>query len=107
MRNAHLMRKLGLKEVDVRMNDRVDFVTPQRKDYEQRRHDFVEYNDWNRGLTKEEKEKSIQYLLTHGMTRKEATDFCERNIEIAIFFQENVNAGYTFVKGTMISYGKK
>lgn len=54
-----MMRKLGLKEVDVRMNDRVDFVTPQRADYEQRK------------------------------------------------FQENPNAGYTFVKGTMISYGKK
>lgn len=58
IRNAHMMRKLGLKEVDVRMNDRVDFVTPQRADYEQRKHDFAEYNDWNRGLTKEQKEKS-------------------------------------------------
>ncbi len=107
IRNAHLMRKLGLKEVDVRMNDRVDFVTPQREDYEQRKRDFVEYNDWNRELTKEEKEESIQYLLTHGITRKEATDFCERNTEIATFFQENPDAGYTFVRGTMISYGKK
>lgn len=107
IRNAHLMRRLGLKDVDVRMNDRVDFITPQREDYEQRKHDFIEYNDWNRGLTEEQKEKSIQYFLTHGMTRREATDFCERNIEIATFFQENPNAGYTFVKGTMISYGKK
>lgn len=107
IRSTHLMRKLGLKEVDVRMNDRVDFVTPQREDYIQRKHDFVEYNDWNRGLTKREKDKAIQYLLSHGMTRKEATAFCERNVEIATFFQENPNAGYTFVKGTMISYGKK
>ena len=107
IRNAHMMRKLGLKEVDVRMNDKVDFVTPQREDYERRKQDFIEYNDWNRGLTKEQKEKSIQYLLTHGMTRKEAIDFCERNIEIATFFRENPNAGYTFAKGTMISYGKK
>lgn len=107
IRNAHMMRRLGLKDVDVRMNDRVDFITPQREDYEQRKHDFIEYNDWSRGLTEEQKEKSIQYFLTHGMTRKEAADFCERNMEIARFFQENPNAGYTFVKGTMISYGKK
>lgn len=107
IRNAHLMRKLGLREVDVRMNDRVDFVTPQSEDYEQRKYDFIEYNDWNRGLTNEQKEKTIQHLLTHGMTRKEATDFCERNVEIATYFQENPNAGFTFVKGTMISYGKK
>ncbi len=107
IRNAHMMRKLGLREIDVRMNDRVDFITPQREDYEQRKQDFLKYNDWNTGLSKEEKEKSIQYLLTHGMTRKEATEYCERNIEIATYFQEHPNAGYTFVKGTMISYGKK
>ena len=107
IRNAHMMRKLGLREVDVRMNDRVDFVTPQRDDYEQRKQDFVEYNDWNRGLSREQKEKTIQHLLTHGMTRKEAADFCDRNVEIATFFQEHPEAGYTFVKGTMISYGKK
>ena len=107
IRNAHIMRKLGLKEVDVRMNDRVDFVTPQRKDYEQRKSDFVAYNDWNRRLTNEEKEKLVQYFLNHGMTRKEAADFCERNTEITKFFQENSEVGYTFVHGLMISYGKK
>jgi len=107
IRNAHMMRKLGLREVDVRMNDRVDFVTPQRSDYEQRKRDFVEYNDWSTGLSREQKEQSIQYLLTHGMTRKEATEYCERNLEIAEYFREHPDAGYTFVKGTMISYGKK
>lgn len=67
----------------------------------------MEYNDWNRGLSREQKEKAIQHLLTHGMTRKEVTDFCDRNVEIAAYFQEHPEAGYTFVKGTMISYGKK
>ena len=107
IRNAHIMRNLGLKEVDVRINDKVDFVTPQGEDYEQRKCDFIEYNDWNIGLTKEQKEKFIQHFLTHGMTRKEAIEFCERNMEIATFFQENSNAAYTFVKGMIISYGKK
>ena len=107
IRNAHMMRKLGLKDVDIRMNDRVDFVTPQRKDYEQAKKDFVEYNDWNAGLNEEEKEKSIQFLMTHGMSRKEAAEYCNRNIEIADFFRIHPDVEYTFVKGTMISYGKK
>lgn len=68
IRNAHMMRKLGLKDVDVRMNDRVDFVTPQRADYEQLKQDFLEYNDWNRGVSREQKEKIIRFFLTHGMT---------------------------------------
>lgn len=107
IRTAHRMRKAGLKDVDIRMNDRVDFVTPQREDYEQAKKDFVEYNDWNAGLSAEETEKTIRFLMTHGMSRKEATDYCNRNNEIADFFQAHPDVGYTFVRGTMISYGKK
>ncbi len=107
IRNAHTMRRLGLKNVDVRMNDKVNFVTPQREDYEQTKQDFIEYNDWNSGLSAEQKERTIQFLMTHGMTRKEATEYCNRNIEIADYFKENPEAGYTFAKGTMISYGWK
>lgn len=107
IRTAHMMRKAGLKEVDVRMNDKIDFVTPQKEDYEQEKSDFVEYNDWNAELSDEEREETIQYMMTHGMSRKEAEEYCNRNIEIADFFQKHPDAGYTFVKGTMISYGKK
>jgi len=107
IRTAHIMRKLGLKDIDVRMNDKVDFVTPQREDYEQTKEDYIEYNDWNAGLSVEEKEERIRFLMTHGMSRKEATEYCNRNIEIADYFRTHPDAGYTFAKGTMISYGKK
>lgn len=40
------------------------------------------------GINEGAKREIHQYLLTHGMTRKEATDFCERNIEIATFFKK-------------------
>lgn len=107
IRTAHMMRRLGLRDVAVRMNDKVEFVTPGRQDYEQAKQDFVEYNDWNAGLSAEKKEKTIQFLMTHGMSRKEATDYCNRNVRIADFFRENPEAGYTFAKGTLISYGRK
>ena len=107
IRVAHLMRRQGLKDVDVRMNDRVHFVTPQRTDYEQVKQDFLEYNDWNAGLSSEEKEQTIALLMTHGMSRKEACEYCDRNLEIADYFAAHPDAGYTYVKGTMISYGKK
>lgn len=107
MRIAHMMRRQGLRDVDVRMNDKVQFVTPQAEDYEQTKQDFVEYNDWNAGLSEEKKEKVIRFLMTHGMSRKEAIGYCNRNVEIADYFKEHPDAGYTFVKGTMISYGRK
>ena len=107
IRNAHRMRKAGLKDVAVRMNDRVNFVTPESEDYERAKQDFVQYNDWNAGLNVEDKEKRIQFYMTHGMSRKEAAEYCDRNNEIADFFQNHLDVEYTFVKGTMISYGKK
>lgn len=107
IRNAHRMRKAGLKDVAVRMNDRVNFVTPESEDYEQTKQDFVQYNDWNTGLSGEDREERIQFFMTHGMSRKEATEYCDRNIAIADFFQSHPDAAYTFAKGAMISYGKK
>lgn len=107
IRTAHIMQKLGLFDVDVRMNDKVEFVTAQSADYEERKNDFITYNDWTSGMGHDEKEKLILHLLTHGLSRKEAEDYCNRNIEIADFFSDHPDAGYTFMKGHMISYGRK
>lgn len=107
IRTAHMMQKLGLVDVDVRMNDRVEFVTTQSADYDEIKSDFIAYNDWTSGIRDEEKEKLILRLLTHGLSRKEAEDYCNHNEKIANFFMDDPTAGYTFVKGIMISYGKK
>lgn len=107
IRTAHIMQKLGLIDVDVRMNDKVEFVTPQSADYEETINDFIAYNDWTSGIEGDEREKLILYLLTHGLSHKEAEDYCNRNVKIANFFSDNPDAGYTFMKGQMISYGKK
>ena len=107
IRTAHMMRSLGLRDVDVRMNDKVNFVTPQREDYEEMKQDFLNYNDWNTGLSPKEREETILFFTSHGMTRQEAERNVDRNREISKFFNEHPDAGYTFCKGTMISYGRK
>ena len=99
IRTAHMMQKLGLVDVDVRMNDKVEFVTAQSANYEEIKEDFIAYNDWTSGICEDEKDKLIRHLLTHGLSRKEAEDYCDRNIEIAKFFLDNPTAGYTFAKG--------
>ena len=107
IRTAHMMRELGLREVDVRMNDKVAFVTPQDPDYERIKQDFLQSNDWCTGQNAEMREYSITQLVSHGMTRQEAEAFCDRNVMIAEFFKQHPDAGYSFFKGTMISYGRK
>ena len=107
IRTAHTMRKLGLQDIGVRMNDRVEFVTPQSSEYEQTKQDFIQYNDWCTGMSHAERDKVIKSFMASGAKREEAEEYCDRNIKIAEFFKENPSAGYTFVKGTIISYGKK
>lgn len=107
IRTAHIMKRLGLREVNVRMNDRVDLVTPDMPEYEEKKKDFLDYNDWNTGLSDREREQVILYLLSHGLDRKEAQQYCDRNRVITGFFREHDTAGYSFVKGHMITYGKK
>lgn len=107
MRTAHIMEKLGLQDVDVRMNDKVDFVTPKKQDYEQSKQDFLEYQDWDAPKSAEDKEKIIQHFISHGVSRKEAEDYCNRNTKVAEFFERNPNVCYTFMRGQVISYGRK
>lgn len=107
MRTAHIMKRLGLRDVNVRMNDRVELVTPDMPEYEEKKRDFLDYNDWNTGLTDREREQVILHLLSHGLDRREAQQYCDRNRIITGFFREHETAGYSFVKGHMITYGKK
>lgn len=107
IRAAHTMQRLGLIDVDVRMNDKVEFVTPQSPNYSEIKKDFITYNDWTFGIHEDEKEQLILHLLSHGLSHKEAEEYCDRNVKIAEFFSNNPAAGYTFMRGQMISYGKK
>lgn len=104
---AHIMQKLGLIDVNVRMNDKVEFVTPQSENYNEVKNDFIASNGWNLKLKKNEKEQMVLRLMNHGLSRREAEDYCSRNEKIMEFFSGNPKAGYTFMRGQMISYGRK
>lgn len=56
-----MMQKLGLIDVDVRMNDKAEFVTTQSANYEETKNDFIAYNDWTSGISEDEKGKLISY----------------------------------------------
>lgn len=99
IRTAHIMQKLGLENVDVIMNDKIEFITSQSPDYNEDKMNFIKYNDWNSGLSQEEIKERIQHYINRGMSEKEAEEYCERNRKIAEYFNKNEDAGLTFVKG--------
>ncbi len=108
MRTAYIMQKLGMKQIEIRMNDKVSFVSPEMEDYHQTVEDFMEFNDWNHGIDEVQLERSIQYLINHGMSRKEADRFLRKNYVIADYFKQNSgNVSYTHFIGKMITFGRK
>lgn len=106
MRIPDMMRRAGLRDVDVRMNDKVEFVTPEKENYMEMKTDFVEYYDWNARLTEGEREQQIEDFVSKGMSRREAEHYCLRSERIREALQED-SASYLFFKGHMIAFGRK
>ncbi|MCH5252276.1 MAG: methyltransferase domain-containing protein [Lachnospiraceae bacterium] len=101
MRNAFVMHELGLKNIEVRMNDKMSFVCPEHGDYEQTVEDFVQQNSlWY------QKQDGTDRLMSHGMSRKEAENYLGRGEKIENYFSEHESeVSYLQFKGKTITFG--
>ena len=110
---AHIMEGLGLKEISVRLNDRVHFVSPKTEEHTQQVKDFMESSGWDgagEGISQylEEKEPQIRALMSRGMDRKDAEEFLEQDMRLARFFEENRDeVSFTSLQGALITFGRK
>lgn len=104
MRTAHNMRALGIRDVQIRMNDKVSFVCPEQDDYSGKIDDYIiETSSWYL-----DSDKSINQLMVHGMTKDEAENYINRGKLISDYLSKNHNnVCYTHFKGKMITYGRK
>ena len=81
---------------------------PEQDDYEQRVWDAIKADHWDDEKTVEELEKDIAYFMNHGMSRKEAEDYCNQQNGIVHYLKGNRGSvAFTEFKGLMISYGWK
>ncbi len=103
-----MMQEEGLVSVDVRMNDKVSFVSPQRAGYEENVSSFLEEKQWKEAISVEEEEGIILGFLNHGMDRKEAESYCRKERMVQSFVSKNKeNLTYLQCRGLLISYGWK
>ena len=103
MRNAYVMRELGIRNIQIRMNDKVSFVYPEMEKYEQTKEDFMESeNLWNENYA-----DVSEMLFRHGMTREESQSYCDKKQELCKFFEKHPNVCYTRFRGKMITFGYK
>lgn len=108
MRLPFYMRELGLKDVDVRMNDKVMYVNPEMKDYEEKTQDLMEINGWDKPHTIAGDEETIELFMNRGLTRSEAEAYTKLHYKISDFFRNNKDRkSFLKVQGLLITYGRK
>ena len=108
MRLPIMMQEEGLIDVDVRMNDKVSFVSPQRPDYEESVNSFLAEKQWDREISTEREKSIVQEFINHGMDRKEAESYCRKERKIQSFINKNIDdLIYLRCRGLLISYGRK
>ena len=106
MKIPHYMKEIGLKNVETRMNDRVTFLEPEQKKYDEVLDSIIKGDCWGEEKVDGELEEMISFFMNHGMNRKEAEDHCRQQNGIVRFLKENRNeAALTKAMGYMISYG--
>ncbi len=102
-----LMEQLGLKQVQCRMNDRVNVISPCQDNYSEKLQDLMLTRGWTEDMEAGEKD-TVSRFMNHGMTRAEAEDYCRRQREIREHLRRHQkDAGIVTAGGLMISFGWK
>lgn len=102
------MKAAGLKGISCRMNDRVTVLDPVQEEYAEILDSIVRADHWNDEKTDKEIEENIAHFMNHGMSRKDAEDYCRQQNGIVRFLKRNVGeVALTKMTGLMISYGWK
>ena len=105
---AHYMKAAGLKNVSCRMNDRVTFLEPEQPDYRELLDSVIKADHWSDEKTDREIQEDIGYFMNHGMSRKEAEDYCRQMNGIVRYLKQHADSvSLTQTRGIMISYGWK
>lgn len=108
MKVPHYMKEIGLKNISCRMNDRVTFLEPEQPEYAEILDSITRADHWKEEKTESELEADIEYFMNHGMSRKEAEDYCRQQNGIVKYLVKNAGeAALTKASGFMISYGWK
>ncbi len=108
MKIPHYMKRMGLKNIDCRMNDRINFIEPEQEGYKQKLMDTIKSDHWDDEKSDAQIESDVRYFMNHGMNRKEAEDYCRQQNGIVHFLKSNMEeVSITKFNGIVISYGWK
>lgn len=99
------MEKMGLKNVDVRVNDYVSFISPLRQEYKSDLQAFMS-GAYDKKMSEEDKKNLKTTLISYGLTLQEAEQELEGQLAISNYLYEHQENAYIVNSNCMfISYG--
>lgn len=108
MRLPFYMQQLGLKNIDIRTNDKVMYVNPEMQDYEEKVQDFIEINEWDNSFSQTAIENKVELFMNRGIDRTMAENYIKMQAKIAEYFRNTKNKkSFLKVYGFLITYGRK
>lgn len=108
MKLPQMLQEAGLKDVDIRMNDKVSFISPESENYEEAVHDFLSAHGFGERKTYAQQAESVKHLMNHGMDREEAEAHCRKQDSIVEFIHNHRQTlSYTKLLGLLIAFGRK
>lgn len=103
-----MMRDSGLRDIDIRMSDKVNFISPEHADYAEEVATFIEAHEFCEYKTNEQQALVVERFMNHGMDRKDAEYYCNKQNKISEFvFRNQKSLVFTQFYALLISYGIK
>jgi ubiquinone/menaquinone biosynthesis C-methylase UbiE len=91
MRLPFYMKELGLRDIDIRMNDRVVYVDPDIQDYEEKVQDFIEIHGWDKSFSISSQENTVELFMNRGIDRAQAEAYIKMQAKIAEYFRDSAS----------------
>ncbi|MCL2773205.1 MAG: class I SAM-dependent methyltransferase [Oscillospiraceae bacterium] len=99
------MQELGLKDIDIRVNDYVQFINPMG-DKEKHKKDVKSYMANPQTKKPGNREETLAWYLNRGYTEKEAEEQCDCQFMFYEYITQNINHDYVVnARCLFISYG--
>lgn len=103
-----MMRDFGLRDIDIRISDKVNFILPEDVDYTEKVTEFIEAHEFCEHKSNEQQVLVVEQFMNHGMDRKDAEYYCNKQNKIKEFICQNQKSlTFTQFYGLLISYGIK
>jgi 2-polyprenyl-3-methyl-5-hydroxy-6-metoxy-1,4-benzoquinol methylase len=110
MKIPFYMQEYGLKNIDIRLNDKVSFINPygDKDKYNKLVNSLIKANDWEIELSDDRKEKIVKIFMDRGLTRAEAEIYIKSELKIRNYFVNHIDSISALrTLCLLISYGTK